>query len=216
MLDAINYATKWHTSVSLISITVRQSQRRGENPRRRRWASHRRIYRSRRTRTPRYRWALHRRACSLRRTTTPRASAEPRTAATLNRQTLLWRRTPDEPNQSAYCTITIAKKDIYLQYNIELPCLESQSRRFRNYVRTIDSSFAVIHKVGNVDTFVLLKFETKWDWEINHFNFNSEYKDKCKFDLKLSWYLAVLNLFQLEVVRICQCCQLCVLRENSI
>ena len=53
---------------------------------------------------PRYRWALHRRTCSLRRATTPAPplSLEPQR---LSPGTL--RREPDEPNQSAYCTITI-------------------------------------------------------------------------------------------------------------
>ena len=40
------------------------------------------------------------------------------------------------------------------------------------------TSFPVIHKVGNVDIFVLLKFENKLDRGINHFNLNSKDCDK--------------------------------------
>ena len=60
--------------------------------------------------------------------------------------------------------------------------------------------------------FALLKFENKLDREINHFNFNSKYYEKCKFALKLIGLLSVSNFFPLEVV---QQCQLCALRENS-
>ena len=52
-----------------------------------------------------------------------------------------------------------------------------------------------------------LNLKLKFDEEINYFNFNG----KCKFPLKLIWYLIVLNLFPLEVVQKCQSCQLCVL-----
>ena len=41
--------------------------------------------------------------------------------------------------------------------------------------------FSVTHKVGNVGIYVLLKFESKIDREINHFNYNSKHYDKCKF-----------------------------------
>ena len=75
----------------------------------------------------------------------------------------------------------------------------------------IQSSFPVIHKVGNFGIFILLKFENKMDREISHFDFNSEYHDKCKSALKLIKILTVSNLFSLEVVQKCQHCQLCVL-----
>ena len=39
------------------------------------------------------------------------------------------------------------------------------------------SSFPVIHKVGNVGIFVLLKFENKLDTVFGHFNFNSKHHD---------------------------------------
>ena len=77
------------------------------------------------------------------------------------------------------------------------------------------SSFPVIHKVGNIRIFLLLKFGKKLDREINHFNFNSKHYDKSKFTLKLIGLLTVFNLFPLEVVQKCQDRQLCVLRENS-
>ena len=77
------------------------------------------------------------------------------------------------------------------------------------------NSIEFSRKVDNVDIFALLKFETKLDEEINHFNFNSKHHDKCKFALKLIWYLTVFKLFSLEVVQKCQCCQLCVLQESS-
>ena len=77
------------------------------------------------------------------------------------------------------------------------------------------SSFPVIHKVGNVGIFVLVKCETKLDKEINHFSFNSKHYKKCKFTLKLIGLLTVSNLFPLEVVQKCQHCQLCLLRDNS-
>ena len=63
------------------------------------------------------------------------------------------------------------------------------------------SSFPVIHKVGNIGIFVLLKFENKMEREIIHLNYNSEHHDKCKFVLKLIKLLTVSNFFPLEVVR---------------
>ena len=60
--------------------------------------------------------------------------------------------------------------------------------------------------------YVLLKFKNKLDEEISHFSFNSKHHDKVIFALKLIWLLTVYNL---EVAQKCQCCQLCVLRENS-
>ena len=52
----------------------------------------------------------------------------------------------------------------------------------------------VRHKVGNVDIFVLLKFENKIAREICHSDYNSKHYDKCKFDLKLIKFLTVSNL----------------------
>ena len=40
--------------------------------------------------------------------------------------------------------------------------------------------------------------------------------DKCQLALKLIQLSTVSNLFPLEVVQKCQCCQLCVTRENLI
>ena len=37
------------------------------------------------------------------------------------------------------------------------------------------SSFLVIHKVGNVDNFVLSKYADKYDREINNFNYLSKH-----------------------------------------
>ena len=62
----------------------------------------------------------------------------------------------------------------------------------------------MIHKVGNVDIFLLLKFENKIAREICHSDYNSKHYDKCKFDLKLIKFLTVSNLFPLEVVPKCQ------------
>ena len=35
----------------------------------------------------------------------------------------------------------------------------------------VDASFPVIHKVGNISFFVLLKFDNKMNREIGHFNY---------------------------------------------
>ena len=43
----------------------------------------------------------------------------------------------------------------------------------------------MIHKVGNVDIFVLPKFENKMDRETIHFNCNSKHFDNGEFALKL-------------------------------
>ena len=59
------------------------------------------------------------------------------------------------------------------------------------------SSFPVIHKVGNVDIFVLLKYD--------------KYKTTLKFI-----HLVLLNVFSLEIIQKCQYCHLCILPENSI
>ena len=47
------------------------------------------------------------------------------------------------------------------------------------------SSLSVVHKVGNVGIFALLKHEFKSDGEITYFSFNSKHHDKFKFVLKL-------------------------------
>ena len=85
------------------------------------------------------------------------------------------------------------------------------------------SSFSVIHKVGNVGIFELLIFRNNnnnnnnnKDREISHFNINSKHLDKCQFTLKLILFSVVSNLFPLEVMQKCLCCQLCVLWEHSI
>ena len=64
--------------------------------------------------------------------------------------------------------------------------------------------------------FLLLIFENKWDRDISHFNMNSKHLGKCQFALKLIRFSTVSNLFQLEVVQKCLCCQLCALLENSM
>ena len=46
-------------------------------------------------------------------------------------------------------------------------------------------SLPVIHKVGNVGIFVLLKFGNKIDTMINHFNFNSKHHDTYNFSLEV-------------------------------
>ena len=67
----------------------------------------------------------------------------------------------------------------------------------------IDSSFSIIHKVGNIGTFALLKFENKLDRKVSHFNFNSKYHNKCKLVLKLIHFPTSSNLFPLENVQKC-------------
>ena len=60
----------------------------------------------------------------------------------------------------------------YLFYNFRLTetfCAHSGIRDFPQYT-----------KIGNVDIFVLLKFENILDREINPLNFNSKHYDKCK------------------------------------
>ena len=128
---------------------------------------------------PRHRWALHRRTCSLRRTTTP-----PRCRWASNRS-------DSHPADFVVTTHSWWTKSVCLLHNHNrkryLSAVQHWTAMFGKSIKEVSElSFALIHKVGNVDTFVLLKFETKWDWEINQFNFNSEYQDKCKFDLKLS------------------------------
>ena len=49
----------------------------------------------------------------------------------------------------------------------------------------------------------------------SHLHFNSKYRDKCKFALKLIPLATTSNVFSLEFVQNCQHCQLGVLRENS-
>ena len=74
-------------------------------------------------------------------------------------------------------------------------------------------SCPVIHKVGNADMFVLLKFENKLDTLYQSLKFfNSKHHDKCKFASTLIQLLTIAHLFRLKIV---QKHQLCVLRENS-
>ena len=63
------------------------------------------------------------------------------------------------------------------------------------YQKAFQSSFPVIHKVGNAGVFVLLKFENIVDREINQFNLSSEHHNKCKFVLIPIPLLNVFNLF---------------------
>ena len=63
------------------------------------------------------------------------------------------------------------------------------------YQKAFQSSFPLIHKVGNAGIFVLLKFENIVDREINQFNLSLKHYDKCKFVLKLIPLLYVFNLF---------------------
>ena len=63
---------------------------------------------------------------------------------------------------------------------------------------TQQSSFPVMHKVDNVDIFVLLK--NKWDVVINHTNFISKHNDKWKFALKK---FSACNNSQFISIRIC-------------
>ena len=44
---------------------------------------------------------------------------------------------------------------------------------------------------------------------------NSKHPSACQLALKWIHFSTLSNLFWLEVVQKCQCCQLCVLRENS-
>ena len=76
------------------------------------------------------------------------------------------------------------------------------------------SSFPVIHKIGKVGIFVLLRVENKLDRGINHFSLNPEYHDKCKFPLKFIRLLTVSNLFILKYVHKWQRCQFGLLRED--
>ena len=79
---------------------------------------------------------------------------------------------------------------------------------------TIQSSFPVIYKAGNVGIFVLYKFENRLDRETCDFNYNSKYYGKFKFTLKLIRFLTVCNWYPLEVVQKCQHWQLCVLWQK--
>ena len=80
------------------------------------------------------------------------------------------------------------------------------------------SSFPIIHKVGNIGIFVLLKFDRNIAREISHFNYNLEHFDNCKCSLKMIMLLTVYNVFPFndKVAQKSQNCQLCVLRENSV
>ena len=69
---------------------------------------------------------------------------------------------------------------VFLEY-----CAPRFSKDFYQVSVSINSSFPMIHKVGNADIFVLLKFENKMDREINHFNYHSKHYDKYRSALKL-------------------------------
>ena len=68
------------------------------------------------------------------------------------------------------------------------------------------SSFPIIREVGNVDIFVLLKFENKLETVVGHINFYSLQYDKCKSALKFIHLLLLFNLFPFEVVQKCPHC----------
>ena len=88
------------------------------------------------------------------------------------------------------------KKTQYIPVNLGLD--QSEYSRLRSLYLPLhekgtisqESSFPVIHKIGNVDMFVLLKFENKMDREIIDFNFNSKHCDKY-FALKMIRWLTV-------------------------
>ena len=77
----------------------------------------------------------------------------------------------------------------------------------------MNSSFPVIHKVGNIGNIALLNVTINKEISLKY---NSIYCDKCKFVLKLIRPLTVSNLFPLIVVQKCQYSQFCIVRENSI
>ena len=74
------------------------------------------------------------------------------------------------------------------------------------------SRFPVLHKVGNVDIFVLPKFENKLHTVISDIYFILMYLDQFHFTVKLFQLITIYILFSLETA---QKCQHCVLRENS-
>ena len=73
----------------------------------------------------------------------------------------------------------------------------------------------ILHKFGIVAIFELPKSGNKFDTVINRINFNSIYHDKFRFVLNLIQLLSISILFSLEVIQKRQCCQVCVLWENS-
>ena len=78
------------------------------------------------------------------------------------------------------------------------------------------SSFPVMHKVGNVDIlYCLYLIKNMLDREVSHFNISSKHHRKCKFVLSLIQFSTISNLYPLEIVKKCQCCQFCALGENS-
>ena len=54
--------------------------------------------------------------------------------------------------------------------------------------KVFGKSFPIIHKVSNVDNFVLLKFENKLITVMSHFNFNSMDHNKSKSALSIDLY----------------------------
>ena len=80
------------------------------------------------------------------------------------------------PRRSGRCTSpSRCRTSILEPRSAAPPCASSPPGRAKTilskYVMVhLDSSFPVIHKVGNVDIFILLKFGNKMDTEISHFN----------------------------------------------
>ena len=72
-----------------------------------------------------------------------------------------------------------------------------------------------MHKVGNVGIIVLPKFKHKLDIVFSHIDVISLHSDGFQFVLKLFHLVTRSVLFSLEAAQKSQCCQLCVLRENS-
>ena len=62
-------------------------------------------------------------------------------------------------------------------------------------------SFLVIHKFGNVDIFVLLKFENNLDTVVGYINFYSKQHDEYKSTLKFIHLVLFFNVFPLEVIQ---------------
>ena len=82
------------------------------------------------------------------------------------------------------------------------------------YVRHGHSSFPVVHKGVNVGIFKIPKFENKLDVVISQINFISKDHDECKFVLTFI-QLLMIPILSIKSCTKWQCCQLCVLRENS-
>ena len=79
------------------------------------------------------------------------------------------------------CTLYSVLSTLYCAYFLVHPC-SNCTWRFEN--QTSQSSFPVIHKVHNVVTSVLLKFENKLDTVVSNIKFNSKNNGQCKRALK--------------------------------